>query len=827
MPSLLDIRRTAAALMAVAMSTTLIAFTLIVSNSFTAQIIAGARASVGDADVVVLPEQGKDLAPEAAQTISAAPGVAGVRPYIEEYIFLNRPGTAHDQHAFVLDVPVLAGSTRLMEGRLPGATGEIAVSPSLAQSQSLGVGDTTSLIEDPSSSTTPSTATIVGIIQPGADITRVDPRELIIFATAEERSALGLGTAPAALYVTGKDGTSTGDLVNSVRDAAGSAQVYPADDIVVMRAQRGNSIASATLYLLTILGPVCAVVAAIVIATTFTTLVARQTRITGLLRCVGASRRQVRLAVLRMALLTGLIGSALGAGVGAGLTALLAHARLVDGLEPQYLTITWTSLALAIALGTLVTLVATLRPARQAGRVSPLIALTGRVAGDRALSRRRLAAAIVGAVIAVGGAAILIVAMRARTLELMAMGAVALISGVLVALPLLVVGASRLVELLSGVLKRPVLQLAARNLARNPGRAAATTAALLVSVVVASTMATALSSIGASLDNYLDNGAPIDIRVEGMTADQDTDSITEQVRNARGVADAVLVPELNLHLSSTAGANADDDHDIHDITVHVVDEAAVDSVIRSHHGLEGLDDQTLIVGGIYDLPEGTSVTLTGPAGSATLTVHVEEGGFGPVITPAVAQQLAGTAPTPSALWVRTSGDGMDEAPTLRVREALRGTGLLVTGSADAREAFAQQIRRVAVTVGAILGLAVLISLSGLTNTTDVSVLERTHEVGLMRATGSGRGQVRGLFIAEALLTAVLGGVIGVVLGTVLGLAGVTAVMGSQDGSGLTLQIPWLELAGILLITGAVGVLASLRPAGRAGAVAPVAALAAD
>ena len=375
--------------------------------------------------------------------------------------------------------------------------------------------------------------------------------------------------------------------------------------------------------------------------------------------------------------------------------------------------------------------------------------------------------------------------------------------------------------------RHPVLHLATRNLERNPGRASATTAALLVSVGVAATMVTGLTSVAASTDSYLSSGAPIDIRVQGTTAQQDIDSLTAQVKGVDGVQTVVAVPELSLRLTPENKDASSDTRGDDDFTVHAVDEAAVAPVIRSHHGLEGLNDATLIVGGIYHLAEGSKVTLTGPAGSAELTVHVEEGGFGPVITPAVAHRLVGDAPTARALWARADGDGSDAAPAARVRQALRGTGLLVSGSADGRTAFSQQIQRVTVVIGAVLGLTLLITLSGLANTTDVSVLERTREIGVLRATGTGRGQVRGLFLTEAVLTALLGGLIGVALGAAIGLAGVTALMGTQAGSGLNLQLPWLALIGILLASAAVGILASLRPAGRAATIAPTTALATD
>ena len=817
MPSLLDARRTAAALVAVALSAALIAFAFIVSDSFTTQLTAAARASVGDADVVVLPQRGEDLPESTAQNIAAAPGVKSVRPYIEEHAFLDRNG-AGDVHVFVLDAP--GASANVTEGRLPASTGEIAVSSALAQTEGISVGDSIPLrsLGTDRRSASAVTASVVGVIAPTAAMTRNDPQDSYVFATADERAALGLNSTPAVLYVTG-DGTSAAGLLDSVTRAAGGAQVYTADDIVAMRAANGQSGVSATLTLLGILGPVCAVVAAIVIATTFTTLVARQTRTTGLLRCIGASRRQVMGAVLRTAALTGVLGSVLGAGLGTGAAALLVRSGVVDGLGSQYLTITPASLALAVGLSALVTLIAVLRPTRRAARVSPLVALTGVVADDRTLGRRRLITAVLGVLLILAGAALTGVAVLIGVPEITAVGAVVLTLGILAALPLLVVGASRLIGRLAGAERHPVLQLAARNLERNPGRASATTAALLVSVGVATTMVVGMATVAASMSGYLASSNPVDITVQSVAPDDDAAALTSRIEQVDGVRTAVLVPELTVRADSSAGSD--------DLILHAVDEAAVAPIIRSHAGLEGLNDGTLVVGEANELPEGSQVTLTGPAGAVTLSVHVEKSGLGPVITPAVAHRLAGDAPTARALWARTSGDGSDAAPAARVREALRGTGLVVTASVDGRTAFVTLIHRATLITAAVLGLTLLITLSGLANTTDVSVLERTREIGVLRATGTGRAQVRGLFLTEAVLTALLGGLIGVALGAVVGIAGVTALMGPAGASSLAPAIPWLEVLGILLASAAVGVLASLRPAGRAAAIAPVAALATD
>lgn len=325
MPALLDLRRSAAAFVAVAMSAALIVFAFIVSDSVRTRVTESARASVGDADVVVLADRKDDAAggrisERAVQQVSAADGVASVRPYVEGGVLAGRQGAAQESSLLVLDVPALTGSTRLAEGRLPQADNEIAVSPAvLERQQNVKVGSalTVRASEDASSTT----VNVVGVVRPGADVTRYDAEDTpYIFATGQAQAAMGLPDDPAVLYVTGKAGTSDKELLSSVTEALATAQpgaqAYTASEIVTMRAKSSDGAASRTITLLQIIAPVCVVVSGIVIATTFTTLMARQTRQIGLLRCVGATRRQVVGSVLRAALLTGLAGSVAGAVVG-------------------------------------------------------------------------------------------------------------------------------------------------------------------------------------------------------------------------------------------------------------------------------------------------------------------------------------------------------------------------------------------------------------------------------------------------------------------------------------------------------------------------------
>lgn len=820
MPTMLDLRRTLAALAAVAMSAALIVFSFIVSDSGVSQMTAAARASVGNADVVVLPESNKQLSEDAAAIVSASSGVAGVRSYAEGIMWIDRLGNeGSTEHTYVLDVPPLSSSTRLTKGRLPEREGEVAVSPSV-EAPDVAVGTSMAFKADPAAPST--AATVVGVIEPGPEITRWDVSEQYVFATGEERVDLGLSLAPAALYVIATEGTSTQELMGSVSrtlDAAGlEASAYTSADIVTMRASSIGDMSSTTQMLLRALGPVCTVVAGIVIATTFSTLVARQTRQTGLLRCIGATRTQALGSVLRSALATGLAGSAVGTLLGVALAAVVARLGLVDGLEMRYLTVNWETMLLAVVLSTAVTLVAVLCPAYRAARVSPLMALTGQVADEQTLSRLRVRTAIAGVVVALIGLGITVLSIWAQVVIYTALGAVILVLGVLAGLPLIVVGGARLVERLGGGSRRPVLQLAARNLARNPGRAAATTASLLVTVAVGAALLSGLATTTASMNEILGVSAPVDIRVDGVGSDDDAAALAARVRDAQGVEQTAVVPELNVGITSSSVEATE-------ITVSALDAAAVAPVMRSGKAVEGLDDEVLVLPEGDGPAEGTSVTLAGSGGSVELTVHVTESGVGPVITPAVAEELSGGAPTSASLWVRTAGDGTDAGVVDSVREALQRPDLVVSASSAERVSFNNGVSRLVKIITAVLVFTLFISLSGLANTTDVAVLERFREVGVLRATGLQRGQLRRLFLTEAVLTSLLGGLLGAVMGTVFGVVAVVAVLGLDAADSLVLQVPWLGLVGILLAAAAISVLAALRPAGRAAAVTPVRALA--
>ena len=823
MPSLLDLRRTAAAFVAVAMSAALIAFAFIISDSFRTQTQTSARVSVGDAAVVVQDGRRANstegaLDDSLLNRVSALDGVSSVRGAHWDMLWIDLPKQL--QHAAgvqvaVQDVPALTKFTTLSSGRLPKTTGEVAIDSDLAEQQGLSVGDTIRLrSKTDDAKAVHSAPTVVGIISAGADSKDIGTGTL--YATAEQLQAMGARINYYRLYITAKPGTDTSSLMRNVSEIIHSTQpsavIQSANEAISQRAKAelgGTTIST----ILNLLAPVCAAVAIIVIATTFSTLVARQTRMVGLMRCIGTTRRQVMLAVLRTGLMTGLVGSVLGAALGTGIGAIAVSSGTFADLKADQLTISPVSLGLTVALGTMVTLIAVLRPARTATRISPLVALTGQVASTKQAGRRRMWVAVAGVIVAVIGAAVVALGIQASDIYITATGSAVVVVGTVLSLPLLVTTIIGFIGKVSGDTRLPVLQLATRNLARNSGRSAATAATLFVCVLVGSALFVGLSSLNASFDAILGHSSPVDARIFGVTPQTDTAQLTKQVKAVDGVKDVTYVPTLGLTQTIDGKSK--------DITVDVIDTGSIAPIVRSTSGLEGLDDKTLIVGGIYNIPDGSTVTLTGATGSVELKARVQEG-WGAAISPAVAQRINSNTPTNTTMWVRSTGNSMTSDTEHALIAAIRGQGMMVSGSAAASEQMSSLITRMALIVCLVLGAALVIALSGLANTTDVSVLERIREIGVLRATGSSRKEIRRLIVTEGVLVAAVGGGLGLLVGTALGVSETLAMAKSAEG--MTVHVPYFALIGMFAVTLAVGLAASLRPAGRAASVPPVRAL---
>ena len=285
MPSFLDFRRTVAALIAVAMSAALIAFAFITSDSFKTHFEASARQDLDGASLVVT--SGREHLPaQVLDQVRALDGVAAARGTTWDVLDLDLPpqlmSTASSK-AILRSVPVLTDFTTLASGKLPTGAGEAAVNTNLAEAHGLGVGDSLRLKNHEGTTVS---VQVVGIVSGNKG-------EDALYATREQLAAMGTDTNYQNLYVTAKPGADVralrGQVEDAIRATGSTATVSTAEDTIAQNAVKDTAGGSTTSTLVNLLAPVCAVVAIIVITTTFTTLVARQTRVIGLLRCVGAA----------------------------------------------------------------------------------------------------------------------------------------------------------------------------------------------------------------------------------------------------------------------------------------------------------------------------------------------------------------------------------------------------------------------------------------------------------------------------------------------------------------------------------------------------------
>ena len=326
--------RTAAALLSVILSTALIAATLVISASYTAQLRSAAALSLRGAGVVVSSGGGinapghRPFDDALRDQLAQIDGVAQARgERALEVLSLDVAAAlqgATGTQVNLADSPELSAYTRLTSGRLPTEAGETAISSSLAEQNGLAVGDTLKLAAFKSDPGTKASLRVVGVLEVGPDATSETGLHTA-FVAPQQFDALGIATEYKHIYLTLAPGADADAVMRSAEAEArayqDSAIVRSAEKTITDRTAARGQGSNLALKTLTILSPLCALVAGIVIMTVFTTLVARQTRYIGLLRAVGAGRRQVMIAVLRTGSAIGLAGALIGCAVGAGAAA--------------------------------------------------------------------------------------------------------------------------------------------------------------------------------------------------------------------------------------------------------------------------------------------------------------------------------------------------------------------------------------------------------------------------------------------------------------------------------------------------------------------------
>jgi putative ABC transport system permease protein len=698
---------------------------------------------------------------------------------------------------------------RLTDGRAPEGPEEVVIDRASARQGDLEVGDTTQLFTPE-----PLDVTIVGVAKYG---TADSPGPLTQAMFSQEGAIAHLGGTPGkvdSFLVAADDGVSQEAVTAAIADALPDGVEAITGEALTEESQEiGRDFISVMRPALLAFALIALLVGTFSIYNTFAIVVAQRTRDAALMRAIGASRRQVITSTLLEAGIVGLVGGLLGLAAGIGLAAGLgAVLSSFTGLSSSSLLISGSTVAVALGVGVGVTVVAALLPARRASRVPPVAALrevavdggqVGRIRPVIGLATLALGLGLGlnaafgsgGASMAGGGAALLLLA--------------AIVLAPSVAGPLVrVIGApiSR-IKGVSGLMAR-------RNAVRNPRRTGSTATALVIGVAVVALFTVVAASIRTSLDEIIDRQIAGDVVVQGPDVDGFVGlapSFQQVLRDLPETAAAVGVGSMPgtvdgedefLNFTNATGLDQVIDIDVSEgsTTEFGAGQIAVSEDYAEDHGLAMGD--TLPVTYIDGVEEELTVALvygeTALAGpffvdEATVTPHAPQVGPNVMLIKAVEgvtpEQLDEAAQAAAADW---------PGATIETRE-------------EFAETQGRSVDQMLMLIYVLLALSIGIALMGIANTISLSTLERRHELGLLRAVGQTRRQVRSMVRWEAVMVSSLG----TLAGLAVGVGGGAMVIKAAGEDFNTVAIPIGTLIVVVLIGAAAGVLASARPAARA------------
>ena len=713
------------------------------------------------------------------------------------------------------DTTALTGKkiVEYVDGDRPTGPGEIAMDVTTAEKAGYQVGDTVRLVSpgDPPMLE----VELVGLVEfgdgslAGATLTLWD-------AEAMQELFFGGQKVWSGISLTAADGVTQEELQQAAAPLLPKGITARTGDEMVEDNEEGlQEILGFLNTFLLVFATIAMIVGTFLIINTFSILVAQRSRELALLRAMGASRRQVNRSVLAEAFVVGLLGSTVGLGAG---YLLALGLRFLFGLFGLDLTnaefpVNPRTVVVSYLVGVLVTMLAAYLPARRAARIPPVAAMRDDVAMPESSLRRRV---LIGTGMIVVGIGLMVLgfAVDDGTTGLSAIGGgmLLILVGVSLMSPLL---GRPLVHALGAVYRRVfgmVGRLAAQNSVRNPRRTAATASALMLGLALVSLMSILGSSAAASTDKALERSITSQFIVSNVVGTPFSTSVAEQIREIDGIDTVAQFRQAFVRVDGgTAFIGAADPEDF---------AAATDFPIATG-GLDLLRPGTAIVTSQAAERQGLEVGDTVPMEFQAGTIKVEVVGiFGSassvpadyLVHPDTLQQ-GGLAPLDSMLFV-TKDPGAD---TAEIRAAVDEiTADLPTVTLKDPEEFAEeqkeQINFFLNVIYALLGLALIIAVLGIVNTLALSVIERTREIGLLRAVGVSRRQLRRMVRLESVIVAVLGAVLGVLMGIAFGVALQRAI---ADQGIEVLAIPWPRLALFVLVAGFVGVLAAVLPARRA------------
>ncbi|MCP3760418.1 ABC transporter permease [Streptomyces sp. TBY4] len=712
-------------------------------------------------------------------------------------------------------------SMKIIEGQAPRGPTDVMIDSDTAKKHHLKLGDdirTITVTGDIRSKITGIAAFTV--TNPGATVVYFDT------ATSQQK-LLGAPDAFTHVNVVAKDGVSDAQLKQNVATVVG-ADVY--------KLQTAKEAADANRKNMDFLGimkwvmlgfaGIAFLVGIFLIFNTFSMLVAQRTREIGLMRAIGADSGQVLKSVVIEALLLGVVGSLLGVAAGVGLAVGLMELMSMLGmsLSTDDLTIAWTTPVIGIVLGVVVTVVSAFVPARRAGKVSPMAALReSGTPGDKKAGRIRAALGLGLTGIGAAGLYLAGTADAAGTgAQWLGLGVLFTLIGFIVIGPLL---AGVVVRALSAPVLRPfgsIGRLAERNALRNPRRTGATAAALMIGLALVACLSVVGSSMVASATDELDKSVGADYIVQSMTGQPVVPQAEEVLRGTQGLAHVTAYREVDAKITAPDGTTETDGLGVQDPTY------AKDVRRKTTAGqhADAYKPGSMSVGSEYATKHGVklgdelTVAFTGgkTAKLKVAAITSDEGNLDKgmkYVSTAVAEANLPADKMPRPFMVlATAKDGQDDAAYAAVKSALAEyPQYQVLNQTDYKQALKDQVGQLLNVVYALLALAIIVAVLGVVNTLALSVVERTREIGLMRAIGLSRRQLRRMIRLESVVIALFGALLGLGLG--MGWGATAHQLLALEGMKI-LEIPWPTILGVFAGSALVGLLAALVPAFRAG-----------
>jgi len=758
-----------------------------------------------------------------ASELARLPGVAYVFGSVGGYAqFVAPDGSAIANGAgkglgFAFDPNQQLSPYRLLDGRAPATPNDVVMDRGTATKYHFAIGEQVRVLLPNAART----FTITGVVTFGGD-DNLAGDTLAGFAQTTAQALFNSSGRYNTISVLAAPGADTVKLQQQI------ARLLPPGVEVVSGQTVANELTDAVDNELSFLSTALLIFASIslfvggfTIFNTFTITIGQRTRELALLRVVGASRRQLFVSVIGEAAAIGLLASLIGLGLGIaaalGLKALLTAFGITLPSAP--LVFEARTAAVAIGVGVGVTVLSALLPARRAVRIPPVAALAAHGEdGAQTLRRWRVGG---GFAIALAGALAVVAGASGTTLGLVGVGAAAVFVAAAMLVPLIA-------RPLAGWIGRPAVAmfgtpslLGRANSMRNPRRTAQTAGSLMIGIALVSTIAVLGASLISSVTDEVNSAVSADYLITGSGAFSKAvpatvsrlPGVTAMTSVYRGqfefrgslsslaaVSPANLPQTVNLHLAAGAGAPALAAGELLvDTKTATANHLHVGSVAAVRFAQTG--EGTMRIGGIYEANPLVGSFITGEQFFLT---HFDN-------------------PLPGGVLVKTRPGTQNFEGTLG-RELAAYPNLTIQSRAQFISQQKTNVNQLLGLVYVLLALAVLVALIGIVNTLILSVFERTHEIGLLRAVGMSRRQVRRMIRSESVITAVFGAVIGVLIGTGIGLALAAAL---RNNGVTAVSVPVLRLAVFVTLSAALGRVAAVWPARRAANLDVLAAIATE